>query len=91
MMRILAALILSLAFSAPFAETRFLEEYAGRASDGDTFTLMLVPPALTHRNADNPTGELHAPTWFSSSKPALSTRTAIRRISIDATCAEFMC
>ena len=40
-MRILAALFLSLAFSASFAETRFLEGWAGRASDGDTFTLML--------------------------------------------------
>jgi endonuclease YncB( thermonuclease family) len=39
-MRILAALSLWLVFSAPFTETRFLEGYAGRASDGDTFTLM---------------------------------------------------
>jgi endonuclease YncB( thermonuclease family) len=41
-MRILAALFsLSRAFSASFAETLFLEGYAGRAADGDTFTLML--------------------------------------------------
>jgi micrococcal nuclease len=41
MMRILAALFLSLALSASSAETRFLEGWAGRVSDGDTFTLML--------------------------------------------------
>jgi len=40
-MRLLPALVLSLSFSVSIAETRFLEGWAGRASDGDTFTLML--------------------------------------------------
>jgi endonuclease YncB( thermonuclease family) len=40
-MRIVAALFLSLAISASAAETRFLEGSAGRASSGDSFTLML--------------------------------------------------
>lgn len=40
-MRNVAALLLSLGFSTSLAETRFLDGYAGRASDGDTFALIL--------------------------------------------------
>jgi hypothetical protein len=69
-----------------------------RAAEHDTFTLMFHdggvartrPSVLTHGNAGNPTAGLHATTWCKWLEAGLSMRTAIRRIAIDATCAESM-